>query len=176
MRQDILDGFNGHVDLVVPLLAGSKEHLHIERFVCVELLLHWLETQLLLVFLGHINAIGHLGLGQILNHESLLGAYSRESRGEIYFSLILQLQLRLCTNTRQGKFSSSPRQVIQRYVQRRFIRFIVTRVELQRHYCESFGLDEADFGTCPEDTVGVRAYLEEHRSVRLIYQLYAVVH
>ena len=63
MRQDVLDCFNGDVDLVVPLLAGSKEHLHVERFICVELLLHWLETQLLLVFLWDIHTIGHLGLG-----------------------------------------------------------------------------------------------------------------
>ena len=48
------------MDFVVPLLTGSEEYLHVERFICIELLLHWLETQLFLVLLRYIHAISHL--------------------------------------------------------------------------------------------------------------------
>lgn len=99
MRDHVLDGLNGDVDLVLSFLLWDEERREGELFIGLELLLRWLKAKYFLVLLGYVDLVGNLSLGQIGDLVILLRAYSRKSRRKVQPPLILQPQVRLGTDS-----------------------------------------------------------------------------
>ena len=57
LSDHVLDSFNGHVDLILPLLLGNEEGGEGELFVGLELLLGWLKTKDFLVLLRNVDLV-----------------------------------------------------------------------------------------------------------------------